>query len=141
MDTLKAINSSFVDEQLQTHFSDLVYQVDMKLPRRAYVCFLLEHKSYPDRLAPVQLLRYMAQIWSYILNQRPAVKYLPVVIPLVIYHGPSRWQWDKSLGSLFETDLELTPFLPDYRYLLYDLSVMKDEDIRGAAKTRMTLFV
>ncbi|MBF0498431.1 MAG: Rpn family recombination-promoting nuclease/putative transposase [Deltaproteobacteria bacterium] len=140
LDTLKVIQGSFVDRRLKAHYSDLVYQVDMNSLRQAYVCILMEHKSYLDRWVPVQLLRYMVQIWGHVLSQRQAVEYLPVIIPLVIYHGPSTWRWEKNFSSLFAAVPELTPFLPDYRYLLCDLSAIKDEDVRGAVKTRMTLF-
>ncbi|MBF0551978.1 MAG: Rpn family recombination-promoting nuclease/putative transposase [Deltaproteobacteria bacterium] len=70
-----------------------------------------------------------------------AIEYLPVVIPLIIYHGPALWNWQQSLNSLFKINPELAPDLPDYRDLLDDLLTIKDEDIRGAAKPRMTLFV
>ncbi|MBF0498152.1 MAG: Rpn family recombination-promoting nuclease/putative transposase [Deltaproteobacteria bacterium] len=141
LSTLEAMKDSFVDEQLRAHFSDLVYRISMKLPQPAYVCLLLEHKSYPDRQVPVQLLRYMAQIWGHVFDQQPGIKYLPVIIPLVFYHGAARWSESHNLGSLFDINPTLAPHFPDYRYLLFDLSTMTDEEIRGAAKTRMTLLV
>ncbi|MBF0496023.1 MAG: Rpn family recombination-promoting nuclease/putative transposase [Deltaproteobacteria bacterium] len=34
----------------------------------------MEHKSYTDPQVPVQLLRYMAQIWNHLLAGRPTPK-------------------------------------------------------------------
>jgi hypothetical protein len=54
----------------------------------AYVYFLFEHKSYPDRLVALQLLRYLARFWE---QQVSAGQFpLPPIMPLVVYHG-ERW--------------------------------------------------
>ncbi|MBF0477456.1 MAG: Rpn family recombination-promoting nuclease/putative transposase, partial [Deltaproteobacteria bacterium] len=122
LDTMETTKDSFIDERLRAHFSDLIYQIKMKLPQQAYVCLLFEHKSYPDRQVPVQLLRYMVQIWDHIFDQDPSVKHLPVIIPLVVYHGASPWSRPQHLGSLFEINPEFASYVPDYNYLLYDIS-------------------
>ncbi|MBF0510007.1 MAG: Rpn family recombination-promoting nuclease/putative transposase [Deltaproteobacteria bacterium] len=140
LNTLEMVKDSFVDKQ-QAHFADLIYRVQTTSPKPAYVCLLLEHKSYTDPQVPVQLLRYMAQIWNQLLDQKPVPKPLPVVIPLVIYHGASNWAGPYTLSSLFDVDSEFTRFFPEFEYLLYNLSAIQDENIRGAAKTRMTLLL
>ncbi|MBF0496022.1 MAG: Rpn family recombination-promoting nuclease/putative transposase [Deltaproteobacteria bacterium] len=53
----------------------------------------------------------------------------------MIYHGASNWTEPFTLSSLFDIDSQFTRFFPEFEYLLYDLSVIKDEDIRGAAMT------
>ena len=42
---------------MQQHQADLLYQVRLHDGQIAYVYFLFEHKSYPDRLVALQLLR------------------------------------------------------------------------------------
>ncbi|MBF0475939.1 MAG: Rpn family recombination-promoting nuclease/putative transposase [Deltaproteobacteria bacterium] len=139
--SLETTTKSFVDDQLKEHFSDIVYRVNIKQSREAYVCILLEHKSYQDRLVPLQLFRYMNQMWSYIISQPPAPEYLPVIIPLVFYHGTTTWAGSTRFSSLFDATAELRRYLPDFDYLLLDLSTMADEDIKGDVKTRMTLLL
>ncbi|MBF0496205.1 MAG: Rpn family recombination-promoting nuclease/putative transposase [Deltaproteobacteria bacterium] len=51
------------------------------------------------------------------------------------------WAGPFALGALFDLDSEFTRFFPDFEYLIYDLSTIQDENIRGAAKTRMTLLL
>ncbi|MBF0476063.1 MAG: Rpn family recombination-promoting nuclease/putative transposase [Deltaproteobacteria bacterium] len=141
LSTLETTTDSFVDEQLRAHFSDLVYRVNIKQSQPAYVCILLEHKSHQDRLAPLQLLRYMTQMWAYIASQQPTSEYLPVIIPLVFYHGTTTWAESTRFNSLFDATAELKQHLPDFNYLLFDLSTIPDEDIKGNVRTRMTLLL
>ncbi len=50
---LQLVKDSFVDEALQEHFSDLVYEVALRDYGSAFVCVLFEHKSYVDSMTPL----------------------------------------------------------------------------------------
>lgn len=63
LDTLTLQQGSFIDPAMQEHHTDLIYQVELNTGDPAYIYFLFEHKSYPDRLVALQLLRYMVQFW------------------------------------------------------------------------------
>ncbi|MBF0548969.1 MAG: Rpn family recombination-promoting nuclease/putative transposase [Deltaproteobacteria bacterium] len=141
LSTLATTTDSFVDDQLRAHFSDLVYRVNIKQSQPAYVCILLEHKSHQDRRVTLQLLRYMIQMWAYIDSQQPTSEYLPVIIPLVFYHGTTTWEGSTRFKSLFDATAELRQYLPDFTYLLLDLSTLADEDIKGDVKTKITLLL
>ena len=47
LDSLELQKDNFVDDDLQEHFSDLLYKVQLHDGRFAYIYFLFEHKSYP----------------------------------------------------------------------------------------------
>ena len=64
LNTLVLQDGSFVDEEMQTHHTDLVYQVGLTHNSHAYLYFLFEHKSYPDPWVAFQLLRYMTRLWE-----------------------------------------------------------------------------
>jgi len=81
---LELQKDSFVDADLQEHFSDLLYRAPLKTGENAFIYLLFEHKSYPDRWVAFQLLRYMVRIWENELRQ--AGSFSPI-IPLVVYHG------------------------------------------------------
>ncbi len=53
------VPGSFVDEELQEHHSDLVFRVHLNAGGTAFAYVLMEHKSAPDRIARLQLLRYV----------------------------------------------------------------------------------
>ena len=62
LNSLHLENTSYVDEDLKNHFSDLVLSVLIKgheFPA-ARVYLLFEHKSSPDPMVGLQILRYMA---------------------------------------------------------------------------------
>jgi predicted transposase/invertase (TIGR01784 family) len=100
------------------------------------VYLLFEHKSYPERLIAFQLLRYVVRIWEMVLQQGEG---LAPIVPVVVYHGRVRWEIAASLQELVGVPEALTPYVPDYRYCLCDLSRYTDEEIRGAVVLRATL--
>jgi predicted transposase/invertase (TIGR01784 family) len=61
---------SFVDEALQEHLSDLLYEVRLREGQEAYLYVLFEHKSYPEPMVAFQLLRYMVRIWEQEMDEK-----------------------------------------------------------------------
>ena len=131
---------SFVDKELAAYFSDLLYQTSLKDGTDSYVYVLFEHKSYPEPLVAFHLLRYMVRIWEQDLKQGFSGK-LPTVIPIVIYHGIAGWKVDERLINLFNCPKELKSFLPDFTYVLCDISRFSDEEIRGVVILKTTLLL
>jgi predicted transposase/invertase (TIGR01784 family) len=131
------LQDSFIDPELREHSSDLLYQVALHQGGSpAYVYVLFEHKSYPDPLVALQLLRYMVQIWE--RDRKQALKLVPIM-PVVLYHGETRWKVAPNLQAIFQPPAELAPYLPEYRYWLCDLSQYSDEEIKGAVMLRVGL--
>jgi hypothetical protein len=95
----------------------------------AFIYLLLEHKSAPDERVALQLLRYVAQAW----DRLPAP--LPLIVPVVVYHGAAPWRVDRSLSGLFDPAVRESVwrrYLPDFEYYLCDLSRYSDEELKGA---------
>ncbi len=63
VDTLKLQKDSFIDENLQETFSDMLFTVDID-NKEGYIYFLFEYKSYRGRDISLQLLKYMLAIWD-----------------------------------------------------------------------------
>jgi hypothetical protein len=98
----------------------------------AYVYFLFEHKSHPYRFIHVQVLKYIKPVWE---DRRG--RGLPVVVPVVVYHGRKPWPYDPQFSNVFPPpDPALRPYFPDFRIVLADLSRYSDDEIRGAVLTR-----
>jgi len=138
--TMQMVKDSFVDQELREHFSDLLYQVNHKGGREAYIYVLFEHKSYPEPLTAFQLLRYLVRIWERSLKQSKTSQ-LPFIIPLVVYHGSAAWRVDSSFRALFAECPTFAPFIPDFRYRLCDLSGYSDEEIKGKVTLRVALLI
>lgn len=89
---------SFITKDLEEYFSDLLFSVTMN-GEEGYLYFLFEHKSYEEKSISFQLLKYMIEIWENKLNKEKTDE-LPIVIPLVIYHGRQKWSMARTLGDL-----------------------------------------
>ena len=111
-----------LNSYLQTHFSDLLYQVSTHDGNLAYVYTLFDHKSYVDSDVAFQLFRYQARIWEQL--PRLEKNKLPPIFPVVFYHGVSKWTVDRAFGTLFpeKTSPSLLPYLPNFQYHIIDLS-------------------
>ena len=146
--TLEISKDTFVDEELKAHHSDMLYQISKLDQRPLSIYLLFEHKSYLYSPIVLQLLRYMLKIWEHQIKQdqelrkqkkksrRETTKYRPI-IPIVVYHGEKKWNIATSFGNFFEMSEELKRFVPDYDYLLFDLSDMSDEQIKGQIRLRV----
>lgn len=141
INTIDLQKDSFINEELEESFSDLLFKVEVH-NREGYLYFLFEHKSYSDKRIAFQLLKYMVEIWEAKMNKEEA-KDLPIIIPLVIHHGRSSWRIPSNLGAMLdgyeELQEDLKVYVPNFEYLLYDLSAYAEEDIKGKAQTRILL--
>lgn len=138
--SLELRKDSFVNPDLQQHFSDLLYKVDLRDGREAYAYLLFEHKSYPESLVAFQLLRYLVRIWEQERRQGRNQTLAPI-IPLVIYHGRAKRRVPLDFRALFLGPEELRPYWPSFQYQLVDLSAFSDEDIKGEVTLRAILLL
>ncbi|MDD4570589.1 MAG: Rpn family recombination-promoting nuclease/putative transposase, partial [Tepidanaerobacteraceae bacterium] len=143
VDTLEPQKDSFINEELQESFSDLLFKADIN-KSEGYIYFLFEHKSYISKDIAFQLLKYMIEIWEAKTKKEKTYE-LPMIIPLVIYHGKDSWNIKTSLGQMI-TGYEKLPqdikkYAPNYEYLLYDISGYTDQEIKGEVQLRIILTI
>ncbi len=63
LDSLTTCKETFVDSILKDFYSDVLYSA-LFGDNQGYLYILLEHKSYFDKLTPLQILRYIEKIWD-----------------------------------------------------------------------------
>ncbi len=83
-----------------------------------------------ERAGPVdgfQVIVLYCKIWKEYQDQHPDAKYIPVVFPLVLYHGKASWNSPMRLRDLIEGDDDFSEFIPDFTYQLIDLGEYDDE--------------
>jgi predicted transposase/invertase (TIGR01784 family) len=138
--TLKISKDSFIDKRLKNYFADLLYEIKLKSGKKsAFIYILFEHKCWQDWFVSLQLLKYMVRIWELFLKQNKDAQYLPVIVPLVLYHGQPKWELSQDFISLFEDPAGFEPYIPDFIFNLQDVSHMPDEGIQGSPLLRMIL--
>jgi len=129
--TLKLDPNSYIDENLEEYFSDIVYTCKQKNQEAIKVSLLYEHKSYQEKYPHLQLLRYILRIYTESITNQEELK---VVIPIILYHGKRRWKYQK-FGEYFKNlDPDFQKFIPEFEYLLTDLSKMSDRKILALEK-------
>ena len=130
LDSLEISKDSFIEKELKEFFSDILYKVRFK-NEEGFIYLLLEHKSYQPELIHLQLLGYIYQIYCLHVKQTKA-KYLPVIIPMVLYHGKTEFKLDTNFTSVIKgpSDL-LREYIPDFKFILLDLTQYTDEEIKG----------
>ncbi len=148
LNTLEIAKDSFIDEGLREYFSDVLYQVNLDNVS-GYVYLLFEHKSFPERFVHLQMLEYMLKIWRLWLKQQVEHKtknnnprFLPVVIPMLLYHGDRGWTTSTRFADLLAGPKDaLAEYIPDFTCLLYDLTEYADEEIKGTILARVVMLL
>ena len=130
--------SSYVDQALRDHVTDLLIRFDTPSGAQLYLYVLVDHKSQPQRWAPLQLLRYVAQIYSDLLRRKKQPRRLPEIVPLVLYTGAKRWGYSLQLAELVAAAGNAT-HVPRFRPLLVDLARRKDSAFNGSVRTVVAL--
>jgi len=137
--TLKIRKDSFIDKDFREFYSDLLYSATLK-GRKSYFYLLMEHKSSFEKQTPLKLLQYMVKIWHLHLEQEGFP--LPVIIPVVLYHGVQKWTIGSEFLSLLDDSAkELKEYCPNFCYVLNDLSEYTDEQIKGKTLGRVVLLL
>ncbi len=135
------IKGKFVDERIEQHQTDILYKVKLTNGRNGFVYILTDHKSSPDYDIALQLHRYMSRIWEKHTKQddwRP----LPVIWPIVLYHGIKNWTVPRNFAALYgkDQDEEVSNIL-DFEYHLVDLSQIPDDELSSNQRIRVFLTV
>ncbi|MCB1159605.1 MAG: Rpn family recombination-promoting nuclease/putative transposase, partial [Leptospiraceae bacterium] len=133
LNSLQLEKESFVDEALKEGFSDTLFRVDLISGENAYLYVLFDHKSKPDRFIGLQLLAYMVKIWQrqHHSGKKKRKEKLPMILPIVVYHGQQAWNHGTDLQSIIDIPKNYEAFVPNFRFLFYDLPKVEDENISG----------
>ena len=101
----------------------------------ALLYILFEHKSAPDPFIVLQLLGYRREIWRrYAGTSAGKALCLPLIIPLVFYHGKQEWKVRLSITECLDADQELREFMSGMGYILCDLGQIPDNELASNAE-------
>lgn len=134
--TLEILKDTYVDKELSEHFSDILYRIKIS-GKVSYIYLLFEHKSYIDEWVGFQLLRNMVKIWEGYRKQNKKAKKLPVIMPIVIYHGREKWNAKNGFAGLVDGVAEMVEYVPGFKTEILDISHIPDEQIKGEVLLRV----
>ena len=84
LNTLQLESGSFIDDELRASHSDILYSLQTQAGE-GYIYLLIEHQSSADRHMAFRLMRYAIAAMQRHLDKGHTQ--LPLVIPLLFYHG------------------------------------------------------
>ena len=131
LESLEVVSGNYVEADLGEYFSDVVVKTRVMQGNPADLYFLFEHKSGPEWYARVQVLQYMASRWYTQIRDGQSGP-LPLIIPVVIYHGPRTWSFSLGFEDLFDPpSAEYLPYIPKFEHILHDISHLNESEIKG----------
>ena len=126
--TLEKVPAEYVGEHFQRRHGDTVWRVRAGGADSAwaYVLVLLEFQASSDATMALRVNEYTVMLYRELLRaKKVAPGELPLVLPVVLYNGESRWTAADNVRDLIvstgPTDTVLDAFQPSQRYLLVDL--------------------
>ena len=145
---IEVTSETYVEEDLQKRMSDVVYRVGLKESdkedkkgivkygdnsKNAFIYCLIEHTSSNDHLMGYRVWKYVLLLLGRYIEEnkidgKKKVR-LPLVFPLVVYGGKSKYTARRNLWELFE-NAEMARSALGGDYALVDLQRMDDGDIR-----------
>ncbi|HBH7006086.1 hypothetical protein AZ006_001845 [Citrobacter freundii] len=124
--TLQLESGSFIEDDLRAYYSDVLWSLKTR-EGDGYIYTIIEHQSSADAHMAFRLMRYAIAVMQRHLDA--GHKKLPLVIPLLFYHGAAS-PYPYSLCWLDEfDDPESARQLYSTAFPLIDITVMPDDEI------------
>ena len=101
--SLRLEPGSFVDPDLASAHTDLLFSATLTDGRDALVYLLFEHQSAPHPWMPLRMVEYVAKILRAAQTRAPHAP-LPLVIPVVLHHASVGWREARSMRELYDAD-------------------------------------
>lgn len=126
LQTLKLESGSFIEDSLRASYSDVLWSLKTN-EGDGYIYVVIEHQSSPDAHMAFRLMRYAMAAMQRHLDA--GHKTLPLVIPMLFYHGTLS-PYPFSLCWLDEfDDPALARQLYSATFPLVDITVIPDDEI------------
>lgn len=128
IESLKVLQESYLDKELNEYFSDLILELEVKgkKNKKINLAFLFEHKSAPDKNVLIQVGYYLFAHWFKQTKQR---KKLQLVLPLIYYQGKQKWEVP-GLVKLFGAYPEkFLAYVPRMEFLFFSLLEIPNHQI------------
>jgi predicted transposase YdaD len=137
--------TSFVDAVFHQRTSDLVYHG--RILGGGDVIWLFEHQRSEDWWMLERVFDTKRMMWRLWRRQHPEARYLPVIVPVVVYNGPRPWRAPRDMHALHglseDVRAALDPHVSPCTLLIDDLASVAEEDLRArpmGAYARLCLF-
>ena len=124
LNCLELQSGTYIDDMRQESIADMLYKTVIE-GHEAYLYLAVDHQSRPDELMPFRILKYVCNIIDQHINNTGS-KRIPLILPLVVYHGKQPWLYSTDINDLVDAPKKLveTHFLKPF--MLVDLNLIDD---------------
>jgi predicted transposase/invertase (TIGR01784 family) len=130
MNSVQVEKDHFIEDSLRSLYSDCLFKAQIA-GRQAMIYIMCEHQSTPDPLMPFRYRRYKDAVWAHYLRQNEEAKKLPMIVPVLVYHGQKPYKHSLDLRDLIDAPKEWLGDTYQEPIHLMDLSRIEDEEIIG----------
>lgn len=118
----KALSGSFITKDLRQRHSDCVWCIPRTSGADLHLLLLLEFQSSNDTHMALRITIYVLLLYESLIKQKKISHGdpYPLVLPVVLYNGVTRWAAATRLAEKFETSAALSGIFPDGGYILVD---------------------
>ncbi|MDR3109170.1 MAG: Rpn family recombination-promoting nuclease/putative transposase [Planctomycetaceae bacterium] len=134
LDGLEVVSESFVDEELNRSYADVLYRTPVKgRDESIFIFILIELKTEDDRWTVFQMAKYVVRIWDRTLNDAKDKQLslktfmLPMVIPIIFHHGGSDFTSPTKLIDLVRAYGGCESYVLNMECLLCDVTPIQPE--------------
>jgi hypothetical protein len=139
--------ASFVDAVFRQRAADLVFQGRFHDGGALLLWFLLEHQTTEDWWMLPRVIDIEGKMWQSWRRLHPESSHLPVIVPVVVYHGARPWRAPTDMHELYALPDALRAVLGAHALscvlIVDDLCAAPDDALRSRrmdAYARLCLF-
>lgn len=132
LNNLDMQSGSYVDDMRQESIADILYKTTIA-GHEGYLYLIVDHQSTPDQLMPFRVLRYTCNIIAKYLSDHKTAKSIPMILPLVVYHGKTTWSYSNDINTLVDAPKELVDAYFLKPFSLIDLTSIDDDTLKQKA--------
>ncbi|AKI99921.1 putative transposase YdaD [Archangium gephyra] len=136
--TLRSQSTAVVDTAIRETRNDLLFSVRLRgSARPAFI--LLEHQSSVDGRMAARMLEYVSRLLHHWEQQHPSGGPRPLILPVVLYHGPRGWTAPRRFEALLGVPLAQArregwlKHLVRLEYVLFDLMARSERELKTLA--------
>jgi hypothetical protein len=141
--SLERVNASYVSDRMKRSEGDMVWKLRRRDGSEVIVYLLVEFQSRVERFMAVRLMSYVSALYLDLIDRGELApgRRLPLVIPLVIYNGASRWRAPRQLSELIEpAEPAVRAYVPQLLYRVIDQGSYAPEDLEKREGLTALLF-
>ncbi len=137
--SLRVEKGSFVDRALRHRHSDIVLSARMGEGRIFYA--IVEQQRDIEPLMVFRMGLYVMRLWEQSVRDRPALKMLPPIVPILLHHSDTGWTAATAFQDIVEGEepsrTALMPYIPCFQLRLIDVSGGRVNDLMERALTAL----